>query len=120
MPRPRILVTRRWPEAVERRLCELFDTTLNTDDHRLSADELRAALTQPWIKEIRGKGLLNAVEVQADGGVDALDLCMKLKENGLLAKPTHETTIRFAPPLVISEAQLREVVEIIKRTFAEF
>ena len=44
MPRPRILVTRRWPEAVERRLCELFDTTLNTDDHRLSADELRAAL----------------------------------------------------------------------------
>ena len=44
MPRPRILVTRRWPEAVERRLCELFDTTLNSDDHRLSADELRAAL----------------------------------------------------------------------------
>ncbi len=41
---PRILVTRRWPDAVERRLCELFDTTLNTDDHRLSADELRAAL----------------------------------------------------------------------------
>ena len=44
MPRPRILVTRRWPEAVERRLCELFDTTLNTDDHRFAADELRAAL----------------------------------------------------------------------------
>ena len=44
MPRPRILVTRRWPDAVERRLCALFDTTLNTDDHRLSADELRAAL----------------------------------------------------------------------------
>lgn len=44
MSRPRILVTRRWPEAVERRLCALFDTTLNLDDHRLSADELRAAL----------------------------------------------------------------------------
>ena len=44
MPRPRILVTRRWPEAVERRLCALFDTTLNTDDRCLSADELRAAL----------------------------------------------------------------------------
>lgn len=44
MPRPRILVTRRWPDAVERQLCALFDTTLNTDDHRLSADELRAAL----------------------------------------------------------------------------
>ncbi|WP_345793947.1 D-glycerate dehydrogenase [Thauera sp. JM12B12] len=44
MPRPRILVTRRWPDAVERRLCALFDTTLNADDHRLSADELRAAL----------------------------------------------------------------------------
>ena len=44
MPRPRILVTRRWPDAVERRLCALFDTTLIADDHRLSADELRAAL----------------------------------------------------------------------------
>ncbi len=44
MSRPRILLTRRWPEAVERRLGELFDTTLNTDDHRMSADELRAAL----------------------------------------------------------------------------
>jgi ornithine--oxo-acid transaminase len=81
--------------------------------------ELTASLTQPWVKEIRGKGLLNAVEIHDGQGVDAWDLCLKLKANGLLAKPTHETTIRFAPPLVIGEAQLREVVDIIERTFAD-
>jgi ornithine--oxo-acid transaminase len=86
---------------------------------RIFRDELRA-LGHPWIKEVRGKGLLNAVEVTADGGVDAWELCLRLKENGLLAKPTHETTIRFAPPLVITEPQLREVIDIIKRTFDSF
>ncbi len=84
---------------------------------RIFRDEL-SALGHSWIKEVRGKGLLNAVEVGEDSGVDAWDLCLKLKENGLLAKPTHETTIRFAPPLVITEEQMREVVAIIKRTFA--
>lgn len=84
---------------------------------RLFRDEL-SALGHGWIKEVRGKGLLNAVEVKEDSGVDAWQLCLKLKENGLLAKPTHETTIRFAPPLVISEEQMREVIAIIKRTFA--
>lgn len=101
----------------------LKDEKLDENAERLGKvfrDELRAALTQPWIKEVRGKGLLNAVEVRADGGVDALEVCLKLKESGLLAKPTHETTIRFAPPLVITEPQLREVVEIITRTFAKF
>lgn len=101
----------------------LKDEKLDENAERLGKifrQELRAALTQPWVKEVRGKGLLNAIEVKAEGGVDAMDLCMRLKEYGLLAKPTHETTIRFAPPLVISEAQLREVIEIIKRTFAEF
>ncbi len=66
MPRPRILVTRRWPEAVERRLCELFDTTLNTDDHRLSADELRAALGTH-------DAVLPTVSDRVDAGVLAVD-----------------------------------------------
>lgn len=99
----------------------LKDEKLDENAERLGKlfrSELRSALTQPWVQEVRGKGLLNAVEVKADSGVDAWDLCLKLKENGLLAKPTHETTIRFAPPLVISESQMRDVVDIIKRTFA--
>lgn len=66
MPRPRILVTRRWPDAVERRLCALFDTTLNADDHRLSADELRAALRDH-------DAVLPTVSDRLDAGVLAVD-----------------------------------------------
>lgn len=77
-------------------------------------------LDYPWIKEVRGKGLLNALEVHPDSGVDAWDVCVKLKENGLLAKPTHDTIIRFAPPLVITEPQLREALDIIIKTLASF
>lgn len=77
------------------------------------------ALPYTWIKEVRGKGLLNAVELHADSGVDAWDLCLKLRDNGLLAKPTHETTIRFAPPLVITETELNEALRIIGKTFQE-
>ena len=68
---------------------------------------------KPWIKEVRGKGLLNALEVTSEAPVEAWDICVKLKEAGLLAKPTHETIIRFAPPLVISDQQLEESLEII-------
>lgn len=69
------------------------------------------------ISVVRGRGLLNAVEVveQADGRT-AWDLCVALKDMGLLAKPTHGHIIRFAPPLVITEAQMRESLEIIERT----
>lgn len=72
-----------------------------------------AAVKKPWIKEVRGKGLLNALEVQPGAGVEAWDLCLKLKDRGLLAKPTHDTIIRFAPPLVITDQQLEEALEII-------
>ncbi|MBL4561698.1 MAG: aminotransferase class III-fold pyridoxal phosphate-dependent enzyme, partial [Labilibaculum sp.] len=48
------------------------------------------------------------------------DVCMRLRDNGMLAKPTHGDIIRFAPPLTINEAQLREALEIIKKTMAEF
>jgi ornithine--oxo-acid transaminase len=78
------------------------------------------AIDHPMIGLVRGKGLLNAVVVKPKGGKTAWDVCVKLKDNGLLAKPTHDHIIRFAPPLVITEAQVREGIEIIARTFAEF
>lgn len=68
------------------------------------------------IQLIRGKGLFNAVIIQEKDGITALDVCLKLKENGLLAKPTHGDIIRFAPPLVINEEQLLECCSIIRRT----
>ncbi|RZA09892.1 MAG: ornithine--oxo-acid transaminase [Proteobacteria bacterium] len=79
-----------------------------------------AKLKQPWVKLVRGRGLMNAIVVQKDGPVKAWDICLKLKENGLLAKPTHDHIIRLAPPLVITEAQVKECAEIIHRTFASF
>ena len=70
---------------------------------------------------VRGKGLLNAVIINNEGHKDlAWDICIRLAENGLLAKPTHTNIIRFAPPLVITEKQLMECVEIITRTIGEF
>jgi ornithine--oxo-acid transaminase len=70
---------------------------------------------------VRGKGLLNAIVIQptADGRT-AWDLCMALKENGLLAKPTHGDIIRFAPPLIITEAQMDECCSIIEDTVLAF
>ena len=71
--------------------------------------------------KVRGKGLLNAIVVNdSKSGNTAWNLCLALKENGLLAKPTHGNIIRFAPPLVISEEQLKECVEIIEKTIKEF
>jgi len=72
------------------------------------------------IELVRGKGLLNAVAIKPKNGKTAWDVCVAMKENGLIAKPTHEHIIRFAPPLVINEEQLREAIEIIKTTLAEF
>lgn len=70
---------------------------------------------------VRGKGLLNALVINnADHENLAWDICVKLLENGLLAKPTHTNIIRFAPPLVITELQLIDCVEIIKETIALF
>lgn len=73
------------------------------------------------IVNVRGRGLLNAVLINdTPDSSTAWDLCVALKENGLLAKPTHGNIIRFAPPLVMTEAQLDECVGIIKKTFLEF
>ncbi|CAG9857322.1 unnamed protein product [Phyllotreta striolata] len=67
------------------------------------------------VNQIRGKGLLNAVEINRNFA-DAWDVCLKLKENGLLAKPTHEDIIRFSPPLIIDDEQLQESISIIVDT----
>ncbi|MDX1640389.1 MAG: ornithine--oxo-acid transaminase [Balneolaceae bacterium] len=73
------------------------------------------------IKEVRGKGLLNAIEINdSPDSSTAKDICILLKENGLLAKPTHGNIIRFAPPLVITEEQLEECIQIIKKTILEY
>jgi ornithine--oxo-acid transaminase len=73
------------------------------------------------IKMVRGKGLLNAVIINDSPDSDtAWNICVRLKENGLLAKPTHGNIIRFAPPLVMTEEQLHECIEIISKTMLEF
>ncbi|KAF5976762.1 ornithine aminotransferase [Fusarium coicis] len=79
------------------------------------------ALNTPILKVIRGKGLLNAVVIDesAANGRTAWDLCLLLKSKGLLAKPTHGDIIRFAPPLVISEEELRKGLEIISEAIKE-
>ena len=73
------------------------------------------------ITTVRGKGLLNAVIIKptADGRT-AWDVCVALKENGLLAKPTHGDIFRFAPPLGITEEQLHECCDIIEKTMLQF
>lgn len=80
-----------------------------------------AAFESPIIQTIRGKGLLNAVVIDeaAAGGRTAWDLCILLKEKGLLAKPTHGNIIRFAPPLVITEEELQKAIGIIGEALKE-
>lgn len=72
------------------------------------------------IEEVRGKGLLNAVVIKPKNGKTAWDVCLKLRDRGLLAKPTHQHVIRFAPPLVISSVELMQAIGIIENTLAEF
>ena len=83
---------------------------------------LRAELRNidtPMIELVRGKGLLNAIIVRPKEGLEAWDVCVRLKEKGLLCKPTHRHIIRLAPPLVISKDDLTKAIEIIKSVFAE-
>ncbi|WP_456379604.1 ornithine--oxo-acid transaminase [Lutibacter sp.] len=77
--------------------------------------------TNDLIKLVRGKGLLNAIVINdTEDSSTAWDICLKLRDNGLLAKPTHGNIIRFAPPLVMNEKQLLDCVSIIKKTIIEF
>jgi len=101
----------------------LLDEQL-ADNAEKMGQMLREALKQmnpDYIKLVRGKGLLNAIVVNNNyHGKTAWDFCLALKENGLLAKPTHGDKIRFAPPLVISESEMQECIEIIRKTVNEF
>jgi len=71
------------------------------------------------IKIVRGKGLLNAMVIEPRDGIEAMDLCMRMAEKGLLAKPTHGDIIRFAPPLVITEAEIDTALTIIESAVDE-
>ena len=82
--------------------------------------ERLSSLKHPMIGAVRGKGLLNAVVVTPQGGRTAWDICVAMKERGLLAKPTHDHIIRFAPPLVITDGQMQEALGIIEATFDQF
>jgi ornithine--oxo-acid transaminase len=79
-----------------------------------------AKINSKMIELVRGKGLLNAIVIKPGNGKGAYDICLKMKDNGLLAKPTHQHIIRMAPPLVITEEQILEAVGIIKKSILEF
>jgi len=93
-----------------RRLGEIFRTEVN-----------QYSAQSTIVKQVRGKGLLNAIVINdSETGDTAWNICLALMENGLLAKPTHGNIIRFAPPLVITEAQLYDCISIITRTLQTF
>ena len=101
------------------------DEKLSVNAQRLG-EILRAGLNEiasrnPIIALVRGKGLLNAIVINSDEESDlAWDICLKFRDYGLLAKPTHGNKIRFAPPLVITEAQIKECLVIIEKALNDF
>ncbi|MEI6122685.1 MAG: ornithine--oxo-acid transaminase [Bacteroidota bacterium] len=86
---------------------------------KLFRDEIRK-IKSDMIELVRGKGLLNAIIIRPKNGKEAWDVCLKMRDNGLLAKPTHGHIIRFAPPLVITEEQMHEAIEIIRKSILSF
>jgi len=100
----------------------LEDENLSENAERLGKifrEEL-SNVKSDMIELVRGKGLLNAIVIKPRNGKEAWDVCVALKENGLLAKPTHQHIIRFAPPLVITEKELRITIDIIVKTLKQF
>ena len=85
---------------------------------RIFRDEV-GNIKNSMIELVRGKGLLNAIVIKQINGKEAWDVCLKMRDNGLLAKPTHTNIIRFAPPLIITEEQMMESVEIIRKSIFE-
>lgn len=85
---------------------------------KIFRDELSSRLNKNIASVIRGKGLLNAVEIQPD--FDAYKVALRLRDNGLLSKPTHEHTLRFAPPLTMNDAHMSECIDIISSTVNSF
>jgi len=99
----------------EENLCE--NAMKMGERFRAGLDGMKANKAQ--IKTVRGKGLLNAMVIEPRDGIEAMDLCMNMAEKGLLAKPTHGDIIRFAPPLVITEAQIDTALDIIQTSVNE-
>lgn len=100
----------------------VIDENLAENAYRLGKifrSELRA-FDNDMITLVRGRGLLNAIVIKPKDGKEAWDVCLKLRDNGLLAKQTHGDIIRFAPPLVITEGQLMDCIAIIKKTILSF
>ena len=94
-----------------------------SENARILGEILRKELLDidsDMIQIVRGKGLLNAIVIDEQQGKGAWDICLRLRDNGLLAKPTHGNIIRFAPPLVITEEQIMDCVSIIKDTILSF
>jgi ornithine--oxo-acid transaminase len=91
----------------------------NADKMGVLFREELGKIKSDMIELIRGKGLLNAIVIKPKNGKDAWDVCIQMKENGLLAKPTHQHIIRFAPPLVINEKQIKDAVKIIEKSIGE-
>ncbi len=86
---------------------------------KIFREEMRAVKSE-MIELVRGKGLLNAIVIRPKNGKEAWDVCLAMKELGVLAKPTHGHIIRFAPPLVITEEQLRDAISLITRAIHKF
>ena len=112
--------------AVAIRALEVIEEENLIERAQTLGEKFRAGLRaissrNPMITTIRGKGLLNAIVIDESktGGHSAWDLCMLMKEKGLLAKPTHQNIIRLAPPLVISEAEIETALRIIEEACAE-
>ena len=100
----------------------LIDEKLPENAERLGKillSELKK-IAHDHITLVRGKGLFCAMVIKPKNGKNAWDVCIALKENGLLAKPTHNDIIRFSPPLIITESQLKECIEIIGKTLMEY
>lgn len=77
------------------------------------------SLKSEMIDDVRGKGLLNAVAIKPGSHVSAWELCLRMKENGVIAKPTHQHIIRFTPPLIINEEQMADAIGRIRKSFLE-
>jgi ornithine--oxo-acid transaminase len=86
---------------------------------KIFRDEMKV-FKSDMIELVRGKGLLNAIVIRPKNGKEAWDVCLAMKELGVLAKPTHGHIIRFAPPLVITEEQLRDAISLIKKAIIQF
>jgi ornithine--oxo-acid transaminase len=79
-----------------------------------------SAIDSTRVELVRGRGLLNAAVIKPQDGITAMDVCLKMKDNGLLAKPTHDHIIRFAPPLVITRDEVEEACDIIEASILSF